>query len=92
MDDFTHGRFIDLDRTLNEPPPETRKKQGPCFGAGVRGARPRLLGLETLWAINTITTPGTNETQFTPKPVATMYEIAATVTTAVPTELKLTGN
>jgi hypothetical protein len=51
-----------------------------------------LLGLETLWAINTITTPGTNETQFTPKPVATMYEIAATVTTAVPTELKLTGN
>jgi len=27
MDDFTHGRFIDLDRALNEPPPETRKKQ-----------------------------------------------------------------
>jgi hypothetical protein len=51
-----------------------------------------LLGLETLWAINTITTPRTNETQLTPKPVATMYEIAATVTTAVPTELKLTGN
>ena len=36
--------------------------------------------------------PGTNETQLTPKPVATMYEIAAAVTTAVPTELKLTGN
>src|SRR5258707_14862514 len=55
-------------------------------------SRPRLLGLETLWAINTTTTPRTNETQLTPKPVATMYEIAATVTTTVPTELKLTGN
>jgi hypothetical protein len=30
--------------------------------------------------------------QLTPKPLLTMHEIAATVTTAAPTELKLTGN
>ena len=36
--------------------------------------------------------PRPNETQLTPRSVVAMYEIAATVTTAAPTELKLTGN
>jgi hypothetical protein len=36
--------------------------------------------------------PQNHETQLTPRPTAAMYEIGATVTTATPTELKLTGN
>ena len=68
MDDFTHGRFIDLDRALNEPPPETRRNNDPVSVPAPAGGLDRDCSGSKPFGLLNNHHPRTNETQFTPKP------------------------